>query len=133
MAPKAPNPALSTPCPRAQQPVMSCTSAFISVYYQEQGPPFILVMEVFTSEVPNIILSSCSIVTLFPIAIQEPTFRLTNVNSATKAWLELLLVQNDHFFIDGWNAAVTVAELIKEMSSGYVLLRRLDPNESNSQ
>jgi len=47
----------------------------IAVCYQEQGPPFILVTEVFTSEVPNIILSSRSIVTLFPVAIQEPMFR----------------------------------------------------------
>jgi len=56
---------------------------------------------------------------------------VTNVNSATTAWLELLLVQNDHFFIDGWNVAMTVVELIKEMTLGYVLLRRLDSNESN--
>jgi len=56
---------------------------------------------------------------------------VTNVNSAMTAWLELLLVQNDHFFIDGWNVAMTVVELIKEMTLGYVLLRRLDSNESN--
>ena len=56
---------------------------------------------------------------------------VTNVNSATTAWLELLPVQNDHFFIDGWNVAMTVVELIKEMTLGYVLLRRLDSNESN--
>ena len=58
---------------------------------------------------------------------------VTNVNSVMKAWLELLLVQNDHFFIDGWNATMTVVELLKEMTSGYVLLRRLDADESNRQ
>ena len=46
----------------------------IAVSYQEQGPPFILVTEVFTSEVPNIIFSSRTIVRLFPVAIQESMF-----------------------------------------------------------
>ena len=58
---------------------------------------------------------------------------VTNVNSFMKAWLELLLVQNDHFFIDSWNAAMTIVELLKEMTLGYVLLRRLDADKSNRQ
>ena len=45
--------------------------------------------------------------------------------SVTQAWLADLLVDERHFFIDGWENAMTCVEHIKELTSGTVELRQL--------
>ena len=48
-----------------------------------------------------------------------------NIKRVTQAWLADLLVDERHFFIDGWENAMTCVEHIKELTSGTVELRQL--------
>jgi len=44
-----------------------------------------------------------------------------------QAWITMLLLENDRFFVQGWSAAMVVVEHIREVISGSVLLLRLEP------
>ena len=39
----------------------------------------------------------------------------------------MLLLDNDHFFVQGWDAAMIVVDHMREIISGTVLLVRLEP------
>ena len=50
-----------------------------------------------------------------------------NADLAMKAWITMLLLDNDRFFVQGWNTGMVIVEHMREIILGSVLLLQLEP------
>ena len=48
--------------------------------------------------------------------------RAANADLAMKAWITMLLLDNDRFFVQGWDAGMVIVEHMREIILGSVLL-----------
>ena len=62
---------------------------------------------------------------LVPSLVSSLIIARLSIKRVTQAWLVDLLVDERHFFIDGWENAMTCVKHIKELTSGTVELRWL--------
>ena len=79
------------------------SQSHIIVHYQEDGHlQIIAVTEVFTSEVPGIILSS-SIISLFPAAIEDLSKSNSHSNTNSKCWFGHESMDHNVTYGDSWS------------------------------
>ena len=75
---------------------------WVNVHYQEDRHLLIIaVTEVFTSEVPGVILSS-SIISLFPAAIEDPSKSNSHSNTNSKCWFGHESMDHNVTYGDSW-------------------------------